>query len=53
MRLVWERMKIIIEPSCATPVAAVLKPEFKALEGLEKIGIILTGGNIELSKLPF
>ena len=53
MRLVWERMKIIIEPSCATPVAAVLKPEFKALEGFEKIGIILTGGNIELSKLPF
>ena len=53
MRLVWERMKIIIEPSCATPVAAVLKPEFKALEGLEKIGIILTAGNIELSKLPF
>ena len=53
MRLVWERMKIIIEPSCATPVAAVLKPEFKALKGLEKIGIILTGGNIELSKLPF
>jgi threonine dehydratase len=53
MRLVWERIKIIIEPSCATPVAAVLKPEFKALEGLEKVGIILTGGNIELSKLPF
>ena len=53
MRLVWERMKIIIEPSCATPVAAVLKPEFKDLEGLGKIGIILTGGNIELSKLPF
>ena len=53
MRLVWERMKIIIEPSCATPVAAVLKPEFKDLEGLEKVGIILTGGNIELSKLPF
>ena len=53
MRLVWERMKIIIEPSCATPVAAVLKPEFKALKGLEKVGIILTGGNIELSKLPF
>ena len=53
MRLVRERMKIIIEPSCATPVAAVLKPEFKALEGIEKVGIILTGGNIELSKLPF
>jgi threonine dehydratase len=53
MKLVWGRMKIVIEPSCATPVAAVLKPEFKDLEGLEKVGIILTGGNIELSKLPF
>ena len=53
MRLVWERMKIIIEPSSATAVAVALKSEFKALEGLEKVGIILTGGNIELSKLPF
>ena len=53
MRLVWERMKIIIEPSSATAVAVVLKSEFKALEGLEKVGIILTGGNVELSKLPF
>ena len=53
MRLVWERMKIIIEPSCATPVAVVLSDEFKALEGIENIGIILTGGNVDLSKLPF
>ncbi len=52
MRLVWERMKIIIEPSSATAVAVALKSEFKALEGLEKVGIILTGGNVELSKLP-
>jgi threonine dehydratase len=53
MRLVWERMKIIIEPSSATAVAVALKSEFKALEGLGKVGIILTGGNVELSKLPF
>ena len=53
MKLIWERMKIIIEPSCATPVAVVTSPEFKQLEGIEKIGIILTGGNIDLSKLPF
>ena len=53
MRLIWERMKIIIEPSSATAVAVVLKSEFKALKGLEKVGIILTGGNVELSKLPF
>ena len=53
MKLIWERMKIIIEPSCATPVAAVMGDEFKQLDGIEKIGIILTGGNIDLSKLPF
>jgi len=53
MRLIWERMKIIIEPSSAPAVAVALKSEFKALEGLEKVGIILTGGNVELSKLPF
>ena len=53
MRLIWERMKIIIEPSSATALAVALKSEFKALEGLEKVGIILTGGNVELSKLPF
>jgi len=51
MQLVWERMKIIIEPSCAVPVAAVLQnPERFAGE---KIGIILTGGNVDLRNLPF
>lgn len=51
MQLVWERMKIIIEPSCAVPLAAVLqnRERFEA----EKVGIILTGGNVDLSKLPF
>lgn len=51
MRLVWERMKIIIEPSCAVPVAAVLQNK-ERFEG-EKIGIILTGGNVDVSNLPF
>jgi threonine dehydratase len=51
MRLVWERMKIIIEPSCAVPLAAVLQqPELFAGK---RIGVILTGGNVDLSKLPF
>lgn len=51
MKLIWERMKIIIEPSCAVPFAAVLreKEEFKS----KKIGIILSGGNVDVSKLPF
>ncbi|MBO0931550.1 threonine ammonia-lyase [Fibrella aquatilis] len=45
-RLVWERMKIIIEPSCAVPLAAVLRyrNEFER----QTIGIILTGGNVDL-----
>jgi len=51
MRLIWERMKIIIEPSCAVPFAAVLKN--KETFANQKIGIVLTGGNVDLSKLPF
>ena len=51
MRLIWERMKIIIEPSCAVPFAAVLKN--KAKFAAKKIGIILSGGNVDLGKLPF
>jgi len=51
MRLVWERMKIIIEPSCAVPLAAVLK--HKDQFAGQKVGIILTGGNVDLGKLPF
>lgn len=51
MRLIWERMKIIIEPSCAVPFAAVLKN--KAKFARKKIGIILSGGNVDLGKLPF
>lgn len=48
LRLVYERMKIIIEPSCAVPLAAVLKNPtlFKG----KKVGIILSGGNVDLSK---
>ena len=53
MKLVWEEMEIIIEPSCATAVAAVMSSEFKVLEGIERVGVILTGGNIEQSELPF
>jgi len=49
MRTVWERMKIIIEPSSAVPVAAVLNQE-NVLAG-KKVGVILTGGNVDLEKL--
>ncbi|MEY3620580.1 MAG: hypothetical protein RLZZ391_946 [Bacteroidota bacterium] len=48
LRLVYERMKIIIEPSCAVPLAAVLKNR-ELFQG-KKVGIILSGGNVDLSK---
>ena len=51
MRLIWERMKIIIEPSCAVPFAALLR-EKERFAG-KRVGIILTGGNVDLGKLPF
>ncbi len=51
MRLIWERLKIVIEPSCAVPFAALLKQK-ERFAG-KKVGIILTGGNIDLGKLPF
>ncbi len=51
MRQVWERMKLVIEPSAAVAVAPVLGRKFDA--GGKKIGIILSGGNVDLSSLPF
>ena len=51
MKLIWERMKIVIEPSCAVPFAAVLK--HKSVFAGQRVGIILTGGNVDLTKLPF
>ncbi|MEO9965813.1 MAG: pyridoxal-phosphate dependent enzyme [Reichenbachiella sp.] len=51
MRLTWERMKIIIEPSSAVAVAALLGQ--KELFANKKTGVILTGGNVQLDKLPF
>lgn len=51
MRLVWERMKIIIEPSSAVPLAAMLAN--RSLFAGKKVVIIISGGNADLSKLPF
>jgi threonine dehydratase len=51
MRLVYERMKIVIEPSCAVPLAALLKHK-ERFKG-QKVGVILSGGNVDLGKLPF
>jgi len=51
MKLIWERMKIIIEPSCAVPFAALLREKEKFAG--KKVGIVLSGGNVDLAKLPF
>lgn len=51
MHLVWERMKIIIEPSSAVAFAAVLREKGK-FKG-KKVGIIISGGNVDLKNLPF
>lgn len=48
MKIVWERMKIIIEPSSAVALAAVFREEFQNKEGLSRIGVILSGGNLDL-----
>lgn len=51
MRLIWARMKIVIEPSSAVPLACILNnPEvFKGM----RVGVIVTGGNVDLGKLPW
>ena len=51
MKVIWERLKIVCEPSCAVPLAAIFK-EKKSFQQ-KKIGVIISGGNVDLSKLPF
>ncbi len=51
MKLVWERMKIVIEPSSAVPVAALLKN--KSRFNQKKVAIIISGGNVDLEKISF
>ena len=51
MRLVWERMKLIVEPSGAVGLAVALSEEFRSLPNLGKVGIIFSGGNVSLDKL--
>jgi threonine dehydratase len=51
MKLIWERMKIVMEPSSAVPLATILKnPE--VFRG-SRVGVIITGGNVDLNKLPW
>jgi len=51
MRMIWERMKIIIEPSSAVPLGAILEGKVNVQN--KKVGIILSGGNLDLGRLPF
>ncbi|MBN1390552.1 MAG: pyridoxal-phosphate dependent enzyme [Candidatus Thermoplasmatota archaeon] len=51
MRLVWERMKIIIEPSSAVPLGALLENKLDVSN--KRVGIILSGGNVDLDRLPW
>ncbi len=51
MKLTWQRMKIVMEPSCAVPLATILKnPE--TFRG-KRVGVVITGGNVDLDKLPW
>ena len=51
MRLVWERMKLIVEPSGAVGLAVALSEPFKQLAGAKRVGIVFSGGNVSLDKL--
>jgi threonine dehydratase/serine racemase len=53
MRLLWERMKIVVEPSAATALAVVLSDAFRARETAEDVLVVLSGGNVDLDALPF
>ena len=51
MQTFWERMNMIIETSCAVPVSAIVDKKIKT--GGKKVGVLITGGNVDLDKLPW
>lgn len=51
MRLTWARMKIVMEPSSAVPLATILKN--RHIFAGKRVGVIITGGNVDLNKLPW
>lgn len=51
MLLTWKRMKIVIEPSCAVPLATILKN--KDVFAGKRVGVVITGGNVDLDVLPW
>jgi threonine dehydratase/serine racemase len=53
MRLLWERAKLLVEPSAAVAFAALLTDELRGLPGVERVGVVLSGGNVDLERLPW
>jgi threonine dehydratase len=53
MRLIWQRMKLVIEPSAAVPLAAVLSSAFREVDDADRVGVVLSGGNVDLDRLPW
>ena len=51
MKLTWQRMKIVMEPSCAVPLATILKNKYRFAG--KRVGVIVTGGNVDMYKLPW
>ncbi|MGI9421964.1 MAG: beta-hydroxyaspartate dehydratase BhcB [Hyphomicrobiaceae bacterium] len=51
MKITWQRMKIVMEPSSAVPLATILKN--KSVFAGKRVGVIITGGNVDLDKLPW
>ena len=51
MRMIWERMKIVVDPSGAVPLAAIIESKIDVAG--KRVGLILSGGNVDLAKLPF
>ena len=51
MKLTWKHMKIVMEPSCAVPLATILKN--RDVFAGKRVGVIITGGNVDLDKLPW
>lgn len=51
MKLTWQRMKLVMEPSCAVPLATILKN--KDMFAGKRVGVIVTGGNVDLGTLPW
>ena len=51
MRMTWDRMKIVIEPSAAVPLACLLEGVLP-VKG-QRVGVIVTGGNVDLDRLPW